>query len=104
MSRKQKHNTMSENAAIAPGGWSAFTNKIDAQAEKAFQEATHGLVGVRYTPFAVSQQVVAGMNYIFLCNGQASTMPPMTGLYSVHVFKPLNGNAVVTRIVHIAAY
>lgn len=96
---------MSEETAIV-GGWSPFTSKISAEAEAAFKEATHGLVGMRYTPFAVSQQVVAGMNYIFLCNGQMITTPPFpaSGLYALHIYKPLKGNAVLTRVVHITSY
>lgn len=87
------------------GGWSPFSAPIDASTQAVFNEAMHGLVGVSYSAFAVSQQVVAGMNYIFLCNGTTVTMPPVSGLYSVHVFKPLNGGkATITRIVHINAY
>lgn len=85
------------------GGWSTFSAPVSAEAQAAFNEATKGLLGVSYSAFAVSQQVVAGMNYIFLCNGTTTTMPPVNGLYSVHVFKPLSGNAVITRIVQLNA-
>ncbi len=79
---------MSSQSSPIPGGWSEFTCAISAEAKQAFAEATRDLVGVRYSPFAVSQQVVAGMNYKFLCNGTPATLHPVSGLYALHVFKP----------------
>lgn len=91
-----------EQSAAAFGGWSEFTCAINAEAKQAFTEAMEGFVGVRYTPFAVSQQLVAGMNYRFLCNGTPATLLPVSGLYSLHIFKPLGkGPAKLIGIVSL---
>lgn len=81
--------TDEQKTASLVGGWSEFTCTISAGAKQAFTEALHGFVGARYVPFAVSEQLVAGMNYKFLCNGNPATLLPVSGLYSLHVFKPL---------------
>lgn len=92
---------MSDKNETLPGGWSPFTSNISKDAQQAFAEATKNWVGVKYSDFAVSQQVVAGMNYNFLCNGTASTQNPLTSLYSVHIFKPLSGDARIVKIINI---
>lgn len=80
------------------GAYSPYNSKIDDSAKKAFEEALKGFVGVRYTPVAVSQQVVAGLNYRFFCNTQAATQFPLNGAAIVSIYKPLNGQAHITGI------
>ena len=83
------------------GAYTPYTCKIDAAAESAFQEATHAIIGVTYTPVAVSTQVVSGTNYKFFCNAVASTYPPMNTAAIVSIYKPLEGPAHVTSIYRI---
>jgi hypothetical protein len=83
------------------GAWSLFTCKIDEQAQEAFKEATHGMVGADYSPVAVSQQVVGGMNYRFFCNAKLVTPFSLNGAAIVCVFKPATGKAIVTSIIPI---
>jgi hypothetical protein len=54
-----------------PGGWSQYTSSISSEAQSAFDEALKGFVGVKYTPVAVAEQVVAGKNFRFFCNASA---------------------------------
>ncbi|HNW97673.1 MAG TPA: hypothetical protein PKK00_04580 [Bacteroidales bacterium] len=90
-----------EKEQVLVGAWSIYTSKIDEQAQQAFKEATHGLVGVSYSPVAVSQQVVAGMNYRFFCNTKLITPIYLNGAAIVSVYKPLKGEAHITSITPI---
>lgn len=80
------------------GAFSPYTCNIDGQAQDAFNEAMKSLLGVKYTAVAVSQQVVAGMNYKFFCNAEGLTFPPTYTAAIVSVYKPLQGEAHVTHI------
>lgn len=86
------------NSTNLVGAFSPYTCKMSADAEGAFNEAVDGLLGVTYSPVAVSQQVVAGMNYKFFCNTQAATRYPNNGAAIVSVYKPLKGAAHITHI------
>lgn len=80
------------------GGYTKF-RIVDEDAKQIFEKALNGLVGVKYEPFAVSSQVVAGVNYIFLCNATAATNPPNKFTAAIKVFQPLNGDPVMQFIV-----
>ncbi|MBL4704507.1 MAG: hypothetical protein JKY54_08295 [Flavobacteriales bacterium] len=80
------------------GAFSPYTCTISAEAQSAFKEALDGIIGVTYTPVAVSQQVVAGLNYKFFCNTVASTRYPINGAAIVSIYKPLDGRAHITNI------
>ncbi|WP_298417924.1 hypothetical protein [uncultured Kordia sp.] len=81
-----------------PGGYSPYTCNISDEAKKAFAQATKGLVGVRYSPVAVSTQVVSGVNYKFFCNTEAATIMPINGAAIVSIYAPLKGDAHITHI------
>lgn len=89
---------MSSKANTIPGGWSPYSANINPEAQIAFKEAMERIIGVTYTPVAVSQQVVAGMNYHFFCNTVASTRYPVTGAAIVTIYKAPSGEAHVTNI------
>ncbi|RXJ69340.1 hypothetical protein CRV08_04870 [Halarcobacter ebronensis] len=88
---------MAENTM--PGGWSAY-HDLTPEDESVFHEALAGFVGVHYTPFAVSTQVVAGMNYKYKCE---ASMPPSDVIWEViiEIFKPLHGSAHIVSIIRI---
>jgi len=88
--------------AAMPGGFSEYTCKISPEAQKSFDEATRDIIGVTYTTVAVSQQVVAGLNYRFFCNARNATMYPPNGAAIVSVYQPLDGPAHVTGIQRIS--
>ncbi len=52
-----------------PGGYSIF-KPMEKEDTEAFAQAMKGLVGAKYVPFAVSTQVVNGLNRKFLCGMQ----------------------------------
>jgi hypothetical protein len=55
-------------AAQAVGGYGPF-EPLDAKTKDIFAKALAGLTGVGYTPLIVATQVVAGTNYLYMCNG-----------------------------------
>ena len=80
------------------GAYSPYTCKISAEAKEAFAQATRDLLGVRYSPVAVSTQIVSGINYKFFCNTQAATVMPLNGAAIVSIYAPLKGEAHITHI------
>lgn len=80
-----------------PGGWSPY-GPLTPQDQKVFEEATAGLLGVRYVPEEVSRQVVAGMNYRFRCKAEPLSpgVPPREVLMQIHA--PLDGKPLITGI------
>lgn len=87
---KQQH-----SAETLVGGWSTFSCNISGEAKQAFEEAMEGFVGVEYTPVAVAEQVVAGMNYSFFCNAKVVYPNAPNQAAIVNVFKPLGGEKAV---------
>ena len=82
------------------GGWSSPESpEITPELQEVFEKATEGILGVTYTPVAlVGTQVVAGMNYCFLCEAKA-VVPEVEPYYvNVTVYQDLSGKATVTNI------
>lgn len=80
------------------GAFTAFRTNLTPEDKKIFQEAMGGLVGVTYTPLAVSTQVVNGTNYKFFCNAKAVHPGATNEGAMVHIHHPVNGKAHVTSI------
>jgi len=83
------------------GAFSTFTCNIDAQANDAFKEALDGLLGVDYTPVAVSSQIAAGTNYRFFCNAKVVSPYSANGSAMVNIYSSLDGEAHITSIQRI---
>ena len=90
---------MSEQAVLV-GGWTAY-HKLSAKDQDAFNQALEGFVGVQYTPFEVSTQVVAGTNYRFKCKTTVPLPKPIHGEAVVQIFQSLDGSAHITSITPI---
>ena len=64
-----------------------------------FNKATEGYVGMSLEPIELYQtQVVAGINYKFVCSGNKTTNPPITGSYFVTVYEDLEGNCSIIDV------
>ena len=89
------------------GGWQApeTAEAMDAMpqdAATAYAKAFEGFVGNDLTPVALlGTQVVAGMNYAFLCHSSLVTLEPVVSMQLVVIYADLSGNATVTNIVTI---
>ena len=92
------------SGAPLPGGWAqAESPVVTDELQAVFEKALEGLLGVEYVPVAlVSSQVVAGMNYCFLCESTVVYPGAETTYALVCVYKDLQGNAEITDIVVLA--
>ena len=84
------------------GGWELFANEANALPEDvqaAFDKATETFTGSELKPVAyVASQVVAGTNYMILCETTTTTKEPETSYQMVIVYADLEGNAEITQI------
>ncbi len=98
--------------ATIVGGWTVNTEAGTVYMPDYAREALDlalagGLTGASYTPLAyLGSQVVAGINYAYLCKITTVTAEPVSKLAVVIVYKDLSGNASITdvRDVNIADY
>ncbi|MBM2883842.1 hypothetical protein JFK97_05520 [Chromobacterium phragmitis] len=85
-----------------PGGWSGF-KPLNEHDRKVFHQATEGLLGVKYAPLAVSTQIVAGENFIFLASAEVIYPGALPHLVAVYIFQPLGDKPPhVTRVENIS--
>ena len=90
-------------AVSLAGGWTnALSAEIPENAQKAFDKATEGLTGAGYTPIAyLGSQVVAGINYKFVCIKQLIYPGATPQLVTVKVYAALDGTATITDVQEI---
>ena len=85
------------------GGWEMASNDAAAlpeEVQKAFDSATEKLDGNDLKPVAyVASQVVAGMNYMILCESTPVTADPQPKYQMAVIYADLEGNAELTSIV-----
>ncbi len=85
------------NVADAPGAWSAYAVVSD-EARAVFKQAINGLVGVTYTPVAFASQVVAGLNYSFLCNAAGVYPGGVNQAAIIDIYQAPNGIPKITEV------
>ena len=99
--------TAGVSADTIPGGWEMLdvTEPIPEEALAAFSKAMEGFCGVGYEPVALlSKQVVAGMNYLFLCKAAPVVPDPVPFWATVTVYAALDGSAQILSITAIDPY
>ena len=86
-------------STASAGGYSPFED-LEKEDREVFDAAFKGFVGVQYTPLKVSKQIVAGTNYIFICDAMPQTKDPEMFHALVKIFAPLpgHGDPVITEI------
>lgn len=84
------------------GGWtinSDYVPVLTEESEKAFQDALVGYTGMNLKPVTLlATQVVAGTNFLYLCQGEAVTAEPHPGWYLVVVYRDLEGKAQFSSV------
>jgi hypothetical protein len=83
------------------GDWSNFDFTLTPQAKDVFETALPPTAGARYTPFAFASQIIAGINYCFLCDVQYPTPFPNENTVKVYIYQPTGGSPQPYRIVPI---
>ena len=74
-------------AEVMTGAWTAYSTEISAE-QKALLAKAVG-IGVSYDPIAVATQVVAGVNYRFLCNAKVVSPNAPTECKLVQFYVPI---------------
>lgn len=83
---------------VMVGAFTPFSTQISTEAKEVFQKAMNGLLGVNYTPLAVSTQVVEGTNYRFFCNAKVVYPNANNDAAMVEIYQPLNGEPHIRQI------
>jgi predicted secreted protein/effector-binding domain-containing protein len=86
------------------GSFGAFEQVQSGDEKSVFRAAEQKLLGVEYTPFLVTTQIVSGRNYLFAAN--ATVVYPGAEPYPVFVkvYQPLQGEIQVTGIIDAYDY
>ena len=89
----------SKERVVMTGGYTE-QRPLSEQEQALFHQLMQGLTGVAYTPESVATQVVAGINYRFVCKARTVTLDPETYQAEVTVYQPLpgQGEARITSI------
>lgn len=75
------------------------SDAIESGLADVFDKAAKEYTGVSFAPIAViGNQVVAGINYRYLCEGEPAVKDPSPALYVVEVYNDLDGNAEITSV------
>ncbi len=85
-------------SAAMTGAWTVFSCDISKDEMAVFKKALDGLVGVDYTPVAVSSQVVSGINYDFFCNAKEVYPTAVNEAAIVSIYAPATGDPKLMRI------
>ncbi len=96
---KTEESKESKERVVMTGGYTE-QRPLSEQERALFHQLTQGLTGVAYTPESVATQVVAGINYRFVCKARTVTLDPETYQAEVTVYQPLpgQGEARITSI------
>lgn len=87
-----------ESEEVICGGW-MLQPKIDADALDVFQKAAEQVKSYSLAPISCSTQVVAGINYCFLCTVKPKKSPSGRVAYgALNVYQNLQGNVEVTNL------
>lgn len=79
------------------GGFTEF-REITEEEKQMFDKVMESIVGMVQIPLAVATQVVAGVNYTFLCNAKLLVPHATPQNDLVTIYKPLQGEPMVTSI------
>ena len=91
-----------ETSEPVAGGWELFDNKknvLPEDVQASFDKASETFTGSELKPVAyVASQVVAGTNYMILCEAATTTEQPKTSYQMVIVYADLEGKAEITQM------
>lgn len=95
-----------EPTPAVAGGWTVNSEfgdpEIPEDAKAALDKALEGYSGAGFTPVAyLGSQVVAGVNYAFLCRSTLVTADSVTELKVVTVYKSLDDTAEIKDVIDI---
>ena len=82
------------------GGWTVSNSpEITDELKKVFEKAKSEYTGMDFIPVAfLSSQVVAGINYCFLCKATTVVPDGKTTYALIYIYEDLEGNAEITEV------
>lgn len=87
------------------GGWELADNEaadLPAEVREAFDKATEKYTDAELKPVAyIASQVVAGMNYMILCEAETAGEGQSVSYQMVIIYADLEGNAEITHITNV---
>lgn len=89
---------------VLPGGWTPWSFDVTPEQKAILQEGVKDVIGGFFQPVAVTSQVVAGVNYAFICEVFASKMTYTRYIAMVQVHKSLDGTITRYEFVPIGPY
>jgi hypothetical protein len=94
-------NPSGATSLVNTGGYSSWNFTISPEAAATFKAAKQ--LGVDYTPLAFATQVVAGLNYVFLCKAVAVSPKAPQRAVKVYIYQPLpgQGDPHITQILDV---
>lgn len=89
--------------SIIAGGWTVndeiVTPSLTKDSKDAFDKAYAEYTDYDLEPAALlATQVVAGINYLYLCKGQETSQASAPSWYFVVIYQDLSGNAKITSV------
>ena len=91
-----------EESGQVTGGWELYDNQANVlpdEVQSAFDKAAEAFTGSKLEPVAyIASQVVAGTNYMILCEAETVTEDPVRSYQMVIVYSDLEGNAEFTAM------
>lgn len=101
-SAEDEQSKENESTETVTGGWELYNNEANVLPEDvqtAFDKATETFTGSELKPVAyIASQVVAGTNYMILCEATTTTETPVTSYQMVIVYADLEGNTEIKEI------
>lgn len=93
---------VAEPAPAIAGGWALYDGmeeSLSAEEREPLDKALEGYAGLSVRPIALlGTQVVAGLNYLYLCETAPVVPNAEKSLSAVTVYRDLEGNATVTNV------
>ena len=101
-SAEDEQSKENESTETVTGGWELYNNEANVLPEDvqtAFDKAAESFKESELKPVAyVASQVVAGKNYMILCEADTTTEDAATSYKMVIVYADLEGNAEITQV------
>ncbi len=94
--------TDAEQTEAVSGGWELYdneANELPEDVQSAFDKAVEQFEGSDLKPLAyIASQVVAGTNYMILCEVETVMEEPVQSYQMVVIYADLQGNAEITQV------
>lgn len=82
-----------ETTDVMVGAWTAYSTQISENDMATYNSVMQNLMGVDYTPLAISKQLVEGENLRFFCNAKGVYPNAVNEAAMIQICDPAGGKA-----------